>query len=105
MNHNFWILLGTISTTLAAFATIGLTVFYQRAKEACDDLRKCRFKKEPNSIITFSKIINNLTYFLLPLMLSLIIIATISWIAWVLLLALLFLSFLTYQRLLGFRER
>ena len=102
LNPDFWMLLGSVSTTLAAFAFVGLAIFYERAKEALAEFRN--YGLEPISTITFAKIINYLIYSLTPLMLSLIMIMRWTGIARMLLPFLVMLSILSYIWLYRFRK-
>jgi hypothetical protein len=97
MSHDFWMLLGSITVTSAAFAMIGLTIYHARAKEAYDELRGHGFG-EPVASVTFSKLANNLLFFLIPLTLSLTAVAP-NKATWCLMPVLLISSFFTYFRM------
>lgn len=98
MNQNFWLLLGSISTTLAAFALLGMTFYYQKAREAFDDINRLGAKATIDLKIVLYKSGNNLLFFLLPIMLSLIMITT-NGNAWVFMFLLIGFSFFNCRQL------
>lgn len=94
MSHDFWMLLGSVTVTSAAFAMIGLTIYHTRAKEAYEELRGHGFG-EPVAKVTFSKLTNNLLFFLIPLTLSLTAVAPDK-VTWYLMPVILVSNLITY---------
>jgi len=71
VHHDFWVLLGSVTVTLTAVAFVALEIFYKRARRSLDELRRYGLIKLITSV-SFTRIINNVIYFLIPMMLSLL---------------------------------